>query len=83
MTYSDSQKALALAIVTILSTVVGIAMGLFFGFKFPKVLCFPGFETKPCTRKILIPSLIGMIIMGIIARNTFGKVMEPFPADWS
>lgn len=83
MVYTNSDKAVALTIVTITSAAVGISMGLFFGFKCPKFLCFPGFETKPVTKKILIPSLIGMIIMGMIARNTFGGVLEAFPADWT
>ncbi len=81
--YTDNEKAAALAIVTISSTAIGISMGLLFGFKCPKFLCFPGFETKPCTKKILIPSLIGMIIMGMIARNFFGGVLAAFPTDWA
>ena len=83
MVYSDNDKAAALAIVTITSAAVGITMGLLFGFKCPKFLFFPGFETKPCTKKLLIPSLIGMIIMGMIARNTFGGVLNAFPTDWA
>jgi hypothetical protein len=73
----------SLSISTLSAAVVGIIIGLAFGFKCPKFWFFPGFQTKPCTQKIVIPSLIGMVLMGMIARNFFGEIMEPFPSIWS
>jgi hypothetical protein len=62
---------------------VGACVGLISGFKAPKILCFPGVEVKPLVKKIVIPALIGMIIMGVIARNTFGPVMKAWPSIWA
>jgi hypothetical protein len=61
----------------------GIAIGLLGGFHFPSIGRFPGYHLKPVLRGIVIPPLILMIIMGAIARNLFGSVMEAYPAPWT
>ena len=61
----------------------GIAVGLLFGFTFPALGKFKGYRLNPIIKKVQVPSLIVMIIMGCIARNLFGKVMDAYPTLWS
>ena len=81
--FSVGENIGSLLLLIFVSGCAGIAIGLLGGFHFPKVWKFPGYHLKPIIRGIVIPPLIAMIIMGCVARNLFGPVMDPYPAPWT
>lgn len=52
------------------------------GIEIPKFRCFKGIKTRPLLGKVRLPSLIGMIIMGMIARNFFGISVNAYQEPW-
>jgi hypothetical protein len=76
----DSNAFGAYFIVTLFGFLGGYLVKFLHGFKFPKIGCFPGFTIKPLIRGFEIPSLLGMILFGFIARNFFGDIMEYYPS---
>lgn len=49
------------------------------------MLCFKGYVLKPLTKRVYLPPLVAMIIMGFIARNFAGDLSEAYPvklASW-
>ena len=56
----------------------GFLIALLSGIHVKKFLCIKDFTTKPLLKKITIPPLIGMIIMGSISRSFFGIATEAF-----
>ena len=73
----------ALAVVVILATLGGLAFRALAGFDIPKVGRFKGYKVKAIIRYVTIPPLIGMILMGFIARNFIGGVMLAYPSRWA
>jgi len=73
----------SLAIVVAVAAGAGIAVGLLFGFTFPPLCKFKGYRLEPLIKKVQVPSLIVMIILGCIARNLFGSVMDAYPTLWT
>ena len=49
----------------------------------PKIGKFKGFKIKPIVRYVTIPPLIGMILLGFIARNYIGGFMHAYPSRWA
>ncbi|CDW89456.1 mitochondrial sodium hydrogen exchanger nha2 [Stylonychia lemnae] len=82
-TYSNGEQVGSLAIVVAVAAGAGIAVGLLFGFTFPPLGKFKGYRLEPVIKKVQVPSLIVMIILGCIARNLFGKVMDAYPTLWT
>jgi hypothetical protein len=70
-------------LVVITAGIVGICFGLLAGYKFKKFLCIKPFAVPAVIKVITIPPLIGMIIMGCVARNLFGELTVPFPDKWA
>lgn len=81
--FTIGENIASLILLIVVSAFAGIALGLLGGFHFPQVWKFPGYHLKPIIKGIVLPPLILMIIMGCIARNLFGSVMEPYPAPWT
>lgn len=62
----------------------GLAVGMLNGFTLPKFWKFQGYRLKPLMTKYTIPPLMGMIIMGCVARNYIGgQTLTAFPGYWS
>jgi NhaP-type Na+/H+ or K+/H+ antiporter len=81
--FSVGENIASLVLLIVVAAFGGIAVGLLGGFHFPKVWKFPGYHLKPIIKGVVLPPLIIMIIMGAIARNCFGSVMEAYPSDWT
>jgi hypothetical protein len=69
--------------VIILSAIFGAMIGLLHGFKFPAFWKFKGYHLKPILKKIHIPPIIGMIIMGCVVRNAYTPYMKAYPTGWA
>jgi hypothetical protein len=63
-------------ILTAFGAAGGYLVAFMHGYKFPKFLCFKGYTLKPCITKFEIPTLLGMILFGFIARNYFGELLD-------
>ena len=70
-------------IVVIFGSIGGILISFLAGIHVPKIGKFPGFTTRPIFTSIIIPPLIGMIIMGFIARNFVPICEQAFPSRWA
>lgn len=81
--YTIADKVGAFAVVIILSAIGGVFITMFGGFTFPKCKPFNGYQLKPLFKRFSIPPLLGMIIMGCIARNLFGPITAAFPDSWA
>ena len=81
--YPLSDQVAALAIVVLLSGVMGAILGMLPGYKFPRFWKFPGYETPVIMKAVTLPPLLGMIFMGFISRNFFGPLMNAYPAPWT
>ena len=81
--YSIISSVLALALVVGSASIGGMLVALLNGWHFDKLFCIPALYTKPIIKKIAISPLIGMILMGCIAINTYGKATEPYVEKWS
>lgn len=68
----------ALILVAVMATVGGFAFHLINGVTIPRFRSFPGIKTPPLLGKLVIPPLLGMVLMGIIARNFFGVAVEAY-----
>lgn len=67
-----------------MSTIGGLLCGALLGFKIPKVgKLYPGYQVKPLFKAVRIPPIIGMLILGCIARNFFGESTQAFPKIWA
>ena len=53
------------------------------GFRIPRFYFIKPIKVSPLFRKIKIPSVIGMIIMGFISRNFFGHLVAAYPSEWA
>jgi len=54
------------------------------GIKIPRIgKLYQGKQIKPILKSVRLPPLIGMIIMGLIARNFFGPIMDAYPKVWA
>jgi NhaP-type Na+/H+ or K+/H+ antiporter len=82
---SFGQKLLALALVVLFATLGGFLTGLLKGMTVkPNSIFKNGINIKPVSKKVTIPVLVGIIVFGSIARNTFGsKIMDHYPNDWA
>jgi hypothetical protein len=53
-----------------MSSVGGMAVGALGGFSIPPIgKIFKGFELKPIIKRVRLPPIVGMIIMGCVGRN--------------
>ena len=66
---------MAIAIVILVAAAGGIFMGMLAGFKLPNIKPFNGKVVEPILKKIHIPPIIAMIVMGCVARNFFGDIV--------
>ena len=63
----------------------GLLCNLLEGFKFSGIGKWQGFELKPVLKKVKIPDLIVMILLGFIVRNFGGDTVRAYPpkiAGW-
>jgi Kef-type K+ transport system membrane component KefB len=81
--YTDSQIVGALALVIFAAAAGGILLGMLAGFKLPNFKPFNGRVVEPILKKIHIPPIIAMIVMGCVARNFFGDVVKPYNSVWA
>ena len=81
--YPLSDQVGALAGVVLLAGCCGAAVSMLPGYQFPKIWKFPGYKTPTIMKVITIPPLLGMIIMGFIARNYLGDIMKAYPTVWA
>ena len=49
----------------------------------PNGCCKKGLRLPSCSERITIPPLVGMIVMGCLARNFLGSSMDYLSDDWS
>jgi hypothetical protein len=62
-----------MTIVIIFSVVGGVLVSLLGGCNISKSTFFPcNIKLKPILTSVIIPPLLGMVVFGFIARNTFG-----------
>ena len=75
----------ALLLVVFMAFAGGISLGLLQGFKFPSIgKCFKGYNLKPILEKVRISPILGMIILGCVAKNAFGSnIMDYYPKQWA
>jgi hypothetical protein len=78
-----AQQVGAMAVVVILAAVAGLILKALHGFEIPKIGRFKGYKVKPVIRYIAIPPLIGMILLGFVARNFIGGFMLAYPSRWA
>lgn len=77
------QAFLCLFVVLLFGYFGGFLLRVLYGMKIPKKGCFPGVTIKPLIKGVVIPPLLGYIIFGCIARNTFGdELMSHYPEKW-
>ena len=60
-----------------------MALGFLSGFTLPKIWKFRGYTCNPVIKKIRIPPVLGMIVIGCVARNFFGPFMDAYPIHWA
>lgn len=78
------QHLVALLIIAAVSAIGGFLIKMLAGLKISKnCICKNGLEFKALCTTITIPPLVGMIILGCIARNFFGEFMDYYPNDWA
>ena len=61
----------------------GVLLGMLSGFKLPDFKPFNGRVVDPVLKKIHIPPIFAMIVMGCIARNFFGEVVKTYNSVWA
>ncbi len=68
-----------LMIVLLFSCIGGLLFALTGGIKVPKnKICKKGCTTRPVCKKVSLPPLVGMIILGCIARNLLAMAKNDF-----
>jgi Kef-type K+ transport system membrane component KefB len=82
-TYTIGEEFGAIALVIVLSAAGGAILGMLNGYTFPNIWPFKGYVLKPILKKIHIPPIIMMIIMGCVVRNFFGDVVLPYNNAWA
>ncbi len=81
--YPEGEKLGALLLIAFCAAIGGFLVQLLAGIKTQRVGCIPPINIRSICTKVTIPPLVGMIIFGSIARNSFGSVVEPYPDDWA
>jgi hypothetical protein len=82
--YTFGEQLGALVFIVFIAAVGGIAIDILGGLKVPPIgKRFKGFEIKPIIKKVTLPPILGMIVMGCIGRNYFGDLTKPFPNVWA
>ncbi len=83
-TGSTFDQALAMFVVVFSAAIGGILVHLLKGVNIGEnCCCKTGFKIRSVSEKITIPPLVGMIVMGCVARNFFGSFMDHLNGDWS
>lgn len=83
MTYSDGEKFAALLVAVLFGLVGGgVAHFIGNGVTLPKRYFNSYKIPAPSRGYFKLPTLLGMIIFALIARNYFGQFMEAFPDVW-
>jgi len=72
-------------VVIITSALGGIGVAFLGGVHMPKNagFCIPAFHTHGLFKSFKLPPLIGMIVMGMIARNCFGREVIAYQEKWA
>jgi hypothetical protein len=73
----------ALIVVVVLAQIGGFLIQLLGGINSKKFLCIPACKLEPILKSITIPPLVGMILMGGVARNAFPDMMEDYNDKWA
>lgn len=73
----------SIIVVILTSAVGGILIALIGGLHQTKLLCIPAINTKALFSAFKIPPLIGMILMGMVARNCFGREVIAYQEKWA
>ena len=79
-TYTAGEEILAILVVVLSAAVAGALISV--AVEGCKVPCF-NWQIKPLFTTLRIPPIIGMIIMGCVARNFFGSLVEPYNDGWA
>ena len=84
MSFNIGEELEALLLVVFMAIVGATAFALTAGYVFPRVgKIFKGFKLKPLLKKVRLPPVLAMILMGCISRNFFGSVTKAFPENWA
>ena len=65
-------------VVVISGSIGGFLIALLSGIQVKKFFCIKNFTIKPLLKKITLPPLVGMIIMGSISRSFFSTATIAF-----
>ena len=78
------EQLFAMIVVVVCAMIGGMLVNLLKGMNLgANCCCKKGFKLPALSEKITIPPLVGMIVMGCIARNFFGSKMDHLNDDWS
>jgi hypothetical protein len=82
-TYTEGEMFAALLVAVLFGLVgAGFCHFVSYGITLPQRF-FNGYKIKaPSGGYFKLPTLLGMIIFALIARNYFGQFMEAFPDTW-
>lgn len=61
----------------------GLAVSLLAGWHTKPFLCIPSIVTKPFISAFKVPPLIGMILLGCLARNCYGREVMAYSNAWA
>ena len=72
--YTLAEELLDMTIVILFSVLGGVLISLIGGCNLEKSWYFPfNIKLKPLMTTVVIPPLLGMVVFGCLARNTFGR----------
>ena len=76
--YNEGQDLGSFILVALMAVFGGFAIQCLNGLHIPAFKCFKGINTPPLLGKVKLPPLIGMTVMGMIARNCFGIAVNAY-----
>ena len=82
-TYNFGYQLLSFIVVVISGAIGGFIFSALSGIKVEKFLCFKGFTIKPLLKKISLPPLVGMVILGSVSRSFFKTATVAFNDRWA
>ena len=82
-TYNFGYQLLSFVVVIISGAIGGFLISALSGIHVGKFLCFKGFTIKPLLKKVSLPPLVGMVIMGSVSRSFFSTATVAFNDRWA
>jgi NhaP-type Na+/H+ or K+/H+ antiporter len=80
---SAGESIVALLVVVLFAQLGGFLIQLLGGINTKKFLCIPACKLDPVLKSVTIPPLVGMILMGGVARNALPDLMEDYNDEWA